>query len=238
VQEVVSSEGRHGLEALIGLLKETLGEAEWIRLAASAEEFSLPVARGFLRGIPAAPGTAPSSTRHGGRVRSLALLLAGRASLDQGRLSIIGTRLIGELGSAAGADCRSHNRDVEDCLAQRDLIPVFEIVLQERKLGHLVGRQVPMTLADLGTVDIGAVAAAEVTDADLRRIDVEQAVMARDEAVVGVAGEAHLAILRPADEAGGALIEYKLLTAEFALGDLEEDLGRHRGLTGLAGGSD
>src|SRR5262249_28738651 len=81
---------------------------------------------------------------------------------------------------------------------------------------------------DLDAVDEGAVAAAEVADAHVGRVDVQQAVVPRHQPVVVVVGQPHLAVSRPTDQARGALVKAVLLVLQGTLADhLEDDAGRH-----------
>ncbi len=85
----------------------------------------------------------------------------------------------------------------------------------------------PAPLADLLAVDKRAVAAAEITNANVRRIDVEQAVAARDLAMVRIVGQARMAIRVAADDARAAIDEDVLTADVLALSDRKRNLSRH-----------
>ena len=84
-----------------------------------------------------------------------------------------------------------------------------------------------VAFADELAVDEGPAAAPQVANAALRRVDVEQAVMARYSLMILVIGKADMALFIAADQGGGALGEDMLLANAGAGRDGEGDLSGH-----------
>src|SRR5262249_11523846 len=130
----------------------------------------------------------------------LARLPAARRA--QGR-AVRRLRWLGQLAPAAGTVRGQDEAEAGHGAAQTDLVARLQVVFRQRQAGTLRGRLVPFALANLLAVDEGAVEAAEVADADVRRVDVEQAVVAGDLLMVAVVRQPRLAVPRPAEQAGG-----------------------------------
>jgi hypothetical protein len=107
--------------------------------------------------------------------------------------------------------------------------PDFVAVLQEaaRRVRVAAPGRRPIDRQDPLTVDGGAIAAVEVPQPDVGRVDVEQAVQARDGQVLPVAGEAHVAALGPADETLAGPGEGEVLAFELSRGDRQGDCRGH-----------
>ena len=211
----VALDGQHVLTAGVGLFQKALDDLPRVGVAGVAEELA-GAPRGRLAGNDhAAAGAAPSRRRRerrrrgGGHVKDrpetlqTAIAAVGLTSLD--------LLLLGDLGAAVGADDGDVDGDAEGGGAEADLVAVLEVELGEEGVGDVFAGQPLVALADELAVDVGAVAAAEIADADVGRVDVEEAVVARDGVVGGVLGETDVAVAFLADKGGGAVVEDVLL---------------------------
>src|SRR5262249_35590629 len=126
--------------------------------------------------------------------------------------------------------------DLENGRAQADLVAVFEVVIAESlsRAASLVFLDAALT--DLLAIHESAVATAEVANANVRGIDIEQAMTAGKFGVLGVIGQTRMAIRIAADDAGTTVDEDIFAADKLALSDCQSDLGRH--LRGCSRGTD
>src|SRR5262249_55535520 len=109
-------------------------------------------------------------------------------------------------------------------LAEPDLVAALQVVLGEDRLAALLLRLAP---ADAPPVDERAELAAQVADAAVRRVDVEQAVQPGDRGVLLHVGQLDVAIAVPADDARGPLVEDVVFLRERSAQEAEGDRGGH-----------
>lgn len=78
--------------------------------------------------------------------------------------------------------------DPDDGGTYPDLVAVGQVMLEKPCPTSLLGDPARLALTDLRLVQIGAVAASEIADPDVRRLDVDQTVMPRRSAELCVVG--------------------------------------------------
>jgi hypothetical protein len=99
------------------------------------------------------------------------------------------------------------NTDPDGDWTQPDLVTVGQVMLWIMPGTSFLRRLAWFALADLHTVHVGAVAAPEIPNAGVRRIDVEEAVVPGHGTVRLVVLYPRLAVVCPAEYTGGPLLE-------------------------------
>jgi hypothetical protein len=208
------------MRAGLGEFQQLSQEGGWIRLAKRAHVLAIVIAdKG--RHIPIANRAAMRLTvRHDWRSCSDRLTLLACVAMNIALRLAYCAGFAGDLIFTTGAQDRQVNLDHEDSVSDGNFIAMLQVVFS--RWGDIGFAR---SLANHVLIDQGAIQAAEVANAHIRRINVEQAMMSRNP-LVGFR-KAQLAFGRTADETRGAFTKHPFALGELTVHDFERYLGGH-----------